>query len=140
MEALNEYSLGRIIGIIGIYAWAGSMVIAWQGFNKNKLVLYSNVVVAFVLFIGGLVLYPKKLANGINSNAAGVLFTPMLFMILHYLSGRAYYFLYGFPPDSGVYTSNTAKGTNRKLNFFDHVVVFLPAVLSLTIGITLSRM
>ena len=132
--------MGEIIGLIGILGWAMNLTITWQGFNRIKAVYYANVSISIVLAIAGIVLFPKKIADEVNSNVAGILFIPLLFVILHIIMSRAYNYLYGFPADPGTYMSNQAKYSNRKLNFLDHLVIIIPAMLSFLIGIMIARL
>lgn len=127
------------IVLISIIVWSANVVITWQGFNRNKIINYSNVLVAIILCIWGFILYPRNIQYEINSNIAGVLFTPLIFVIVHLIMSKLYYFLYGFLPEPNVYMTNRGKFSSRKLNFFDHLVILIPTITSLMIGILISR-
>jgi len=131
--------MGENILIISLIAWSANIVITWQGFNRIKLINYTNVFVAIILFIWGVLLYPQNISHEINLNIAGFLFTPIIFVTVHLVMGKLYYFLYGFPPEPNVYMTNRGKYSKRKLIFFDHLVIIIPIIISLTLGVIISR-
>ena len=125
--------------LISVIAWSLNVVVTWQGFNRIKVINYSNVALAVVLAIWGIVLYPENIAHKTSSNIAGVLFTPLTFVILYLMMSRIYFFLYGFSPEPNIYMTNKGKHTNRQLNLFDHLVILIPTLLSFLIGFEISR-
>jgi len=124
---------------IGLLLWSAFVIILWSDFHKVKFLNIFLLLTSILLAFGGISIYSENIPYRSYSNIAGVLFSPILFLTIHFIMRKIYYSLYGFEPSSNIYMTNNATNSNRKLNISDHLVILVPTLLSFYLGTVLCQ-
>ena len=129
---------GRLITNIGFLFWCIPLFLLFVGRLRNSTILVVLFMISLILSIYGIYIFDTGITFGNNKNAAGFLFAPFIFITLYTLMRYGFIKAYGFEPDFP-YHSKYSRIDNRKLNFFDFLVFFIPTVVSVVIVVALSN-
>ena len=132
------FNTAQIVEYIGIGYWGILFISVCWGLLRNDKYLIIQFVLSLAALYYGLKYYPMELQTQGNSNAAGFLFSPIVFVSSYALLRIGYKKIYKFEPDLEAY-SNFSNRDKRGLNFLDYVTSITPMVLSIVIGLYLSN-
>jgi len=129
---------GELLGNIGIIFWCIMIFLIFFGYSRNNTVLVFYFIGALILTILGLGIFNERISWSGNSNVAGILFAPLMYLTFYVLLRNLYKRAYKFEPDF-VPHWNYSHRDGRKLNIFDFIVYLLPTLFSFFISLFISR-
>jgi len=128
----------QLIEYVGIGYWGILFISVFWGILRKDKYLIFQFIMSLVALYYGFKYYPLELQTHGNKNAAGFLFSPILFVTTYALLRIAYKRIYKFEPDLEAYSKYSSRD-KRGLNFLDYVTSVTPMVLSIGIGLYLSN-
>ena len=129
---------GQILANIGMAHWAILFLSVFWGFLRNNKAIIIQFILSCLLLYLGIKYYPLGLPSKGNSNGAGFLFGPIIFITLYTLLRMFYKKVYNMEPDIEAYSRYSSRD-QRGLNFLDYVTAFVPFMTSAIIIIILSN-
>jgi len=129
---------GQVLANIGMVHWGLLFICVSWGLLRNNIVILVNFIISCILFYLGLKYFSLELPCKGNSNGAGFLFGPIIFIIL-YASLRAFYKkVYKMEPDIEAYSGYSSRD-KRGLNFLDYTTALVPILASAIVSIILAN-
>lgn len=129
---------GELVFKIGFLFWMIPFCLILLGKFRNPNVIWGLFIISLLFSIYGIYIFDNGITFGNNKNAAGILFGPLVYILLNALMRHGFIKAYGFEPDIPHY-SKYSRIDNRKLNLFDVLVFFIPTFVSVLVATLLSN-
>ncbi len=129
---------GQILANIGTAYWGLLFLSVLWGWLRNNKILFIHLVFSSLILYFGVKYLPLNLPCQGNSNGAGFLFGPIVFVISYALLRMFYKKAFKREPDMRAYSSYSIRD-NRRLNSFDYLTFFIPVMLSAIINLMLAN-